>query len=395
LTWIYPVTRNAMNDDDNANEQTGPRSEGNLELFFDLVFAFAMSQVTKLMLHDLSPTGFGRAGLALLAVWWAWVGYTWLINTFDTANVWHQAVVIAAMAAMLVAAAALPAAFASGALVFAIALLAVRLIHVLKFVALSSHDDDELRQGTLRLAPAFVAAPACIVAAAFLHTPIRELMWVVAAVIDYGAPAVLGLGGFRVSPSYFVSRHGSIIIIALGEVIVQLGAAATDLRRLEVIAALVVGVAIMATFWWTYFGLTAGAQQRLEQATGTERANLARDAYSYLHLPLVAGIMLFAVGAHATVAHATAPLPLLSAIALAGGMALFYLGDVAYRWRDHRQVPVDRTATGLAAAATLPVLLHMPAIGALGLLTGIGVCRLLWELWRHPRIGPVVAGYAR
>ena len=164
---------------------------------------------------------------------------------------------------------------------------------------------------------------------------------------DYGAPAVLGLGGFRVSPSYFVSRHGSIIIIALGEAIVELGAGATDLHRFPVIAAMVLGVAIMATFWWTYFGLTGGAEQRLEQVTGTERAHLARYAYSYLHLPLVAAIMLFAVGAHAAVAHAMDPLPLLPAIALAGGTALFYLGDVGYRWRDHRQVPIDRAAAGL------------------------------------------------
>lgn len=382
-------------DDENSVHTRGPRSEGNLELFFDLVFTFAMSQVTLLVLHDLSPTGFVRAALALLAVWWAWVGYTWLINTFDTANVWHEAVVIAAMAAMLVAAAALPAAFASGALVFGIALLVVRLIHVVKFVALSSREDAALRRGTRRLAPAFVAAPACVVAAAFVGSPGRELLWVAAAVIDYGAPATLGLGGFRVSPSYFVSRHGSIIIIALGEVVVGLGGAAKDLGRWEVIAALVLGVAVMATFWWTYFGLTSGAQQRLEQTTGTERAHLARDAYSYLHLPLVAGIMLFAVGAHATIEHAKVPLPLLPAVALAGGMALFYLGDVAYRWRDHRQLPVDRTVTGVAAAVTLPVLLHMPAIAALGVLAGIGVCRLVWELWRRPRVGPALAGQAR
>ncbi|MCW2517738.1 MAG: putative low temperature requirement protein [Mycobacterium sp.] len=379
----------------NSSEHTGSTSEGNLELFFDLVFTFAMSQVTQLMLHDLSPRGFGRAALALLAVWWAWVGYTWLINTFDTAGVWHEAVVIAAMAAMLVAATALPTAFTSGALVFAIALLVVRLIHVAKFVAYSSDEDADLRQSIRRIAPAFVAAPACIVAAAFVATPGRELLWVAAAVIDYGTPAVLGLGGFRVSPPYFVSRHGSIIIIALGEAIVELGSGATDLHRFEVIVALVLGVAIMATFWWTYFGLTGGAEQRLEQATGTERANLARDAYSYLHLPLVAGIMLFAVGAHVAVEHATVPLPLLAAIALAGGMALFYLGDVAYRWRDHRQIPIDRTATGLAAAATLPALLRMPAIAALGLLTGIGCVRLAWELWERPRIGPGVAGQAR
>jgi len=269
------------------------------------------------------------------------------------------------------------------------------LIHVVKFVALSSHEDAALKRGTRRIAPAFVAAPACIVFAAFVESPARELLWVAAAVIDYGAPAVLGLGGFRVSPSYFVSRHGSIIIIALGEVVVELGGAARDLGRWDVIAALVLGVAVMATFWWTYFGLTSGARQRLEQATGTERAHLARDAYSYLHLPLVAGIMLFAVGAHATIEHATHPLPLLSAIALAGGMALFYFADVAYRWRDHGQAPVDRTVTGVAAAASLPALLHIPALAALGLLAGIGGCRLAWELRRRPRIGPALAGQPR
>ncbi|OBI88711.1 low temperature requirement protein A [Mycobacterium asiaticum] len=382
-------------EDQESDERAGSTSEGHLELFFDLVFTFAMSQVTQLMLHNLSPSGFGRAALALLAVWWAWVGYTWLINTFDSQGVRHEAIVIAAMAAMLVAAAALPTAFTSGALVFAIALLVVRLIHVAKFVAYSSDEDPGMRRSVRRIAPAFVAAPACIVAAAFVGTPGRELLWIAAAMIDYGAPAVLGLGGFRVSPSYFVSRHGSVIIIALGEAIVELGAGATDLHRFEVITALVLGVAIMATFWWTYFGLTGGAEQRLEQATGMERAHLARDAYSYLHLPLVAGIMLFAVGAHAAVAHATAPLPFLPAVALAGGMMLFYLGDVAYRWRDHHQVPIDRTATGLAAAATLPVLLNLPSVASLGLLTAIGWVRLAWELWRRPRIGPGIAGQAR
>jgi low temperature requirement protein LtrA len=388
-------TDTVTGDHQSSSGRGGTTSEGNLELFFDLVFTFAMSQVTQLMLHDMSPRGFGRAALALLAIWWAWVGYTWLINTFDSRGVRHQAIVIAAMAAMLVAAAALPMAFSSAAFVFAIALLVVRLIQVVKFVAYSSDENDDMRRTVWRIAPAFVAAPACIVAAAFVDTPARELLWIAAAVIDYGAPAVLGLGGFRVSPSYFVSRHGSIIIIALGEAIVEMGAGATDLHRSEVVVALVLGVAIMATFWWTYFGLTGGAEQRLEQATGTERANLARDAYSYLHLPLVAGIMLFAVGAHAAVAHTTASLPLLPSIALAGGMAMFYLGDVAYRWRDHKQVPVDRTLTGLAAAATLPAVLHMPAIAALGLLTGIGSVRLAWELWQRPRIGTGVAGQAR
>lgn len=186
--------------------------------------------------------------------------------------------------------------------------------------------------------------------AAFVDTPGRELLWVAAAVIGYGAPAVVGLGGFRVSPSYFVSRHGSIIIITLGEAIVEFGSGATDLHQAEVISALVLGAAIMV------------------------------------------GVMLFAVGAHDAVAHTTAPLPLLPAVALAGDMALFYLSDVAYRWRDHHQVPIDRAATGFAAAAVLPVLMHLPASAALGVLTAMGWVRLGWELWRRPRIGPEVAG---
>ncbi|WP_240431223.1 low temperature requirement protein A [Mycobacterium kyogaense] len=384
-----------MSDDHTDTTTQEATSEGNLELFFDLVFSFAMSQVTQLMLQDLSPAGFGRAALALLAVWWAWVGYTWLINTFDSQGVRHQAVVIAAMAAMLVAAAALPMAFSSAALVFGLALLVVRVIHVVKLVAYSSGDNAEMRRSVWRLAPCLVAAPACIVAAAFVDSPGREVLWVAAAVIDYGAPAVFGMGGFRVSPSYFVSRHGSIIIIVLGEAIVELGSGAEDLHRAAVIAALVMGVAIMATFWWTYFGLAEGAEKRLEQVTGDERADLARDAYSYLHLPMVAGVILFAVGAHTAVAHTSDPLPTLPAIALSGGMALFYLGDVAYRWRDHHQVPMDRAVTGCAAAAVLPVLLHLPAIASLALLTGIGWVRLAWELWKQPRIGTGVAGQVR
>jgi low temperature requirement protein LtrA len=384
-----------MSPDDSDDTGRGPTSEGNLELFFDLVFTFAITQVAQLALHDLSPQGFGHAALALLAVWWAWVGYTWLINTFDTADVRHEAVVIAVMAAMLVAAAALPTAFSSGALLFGIALLLVRLVHIAKFVAYSSDESAELRRTVRRLAPAFVAAPACIVAAALVDSPGRELLWVAAAVIDYGAPAVLGLGGFRVSPSYFVSRHGSIIIIVLGEAIVELGSGAGDLHRAEVIVSLVLGVAVMATLWWTYFGLASGAEQRLAQAAGAERAHLARDAYSYLHLPMVAGVLLFAIGAHVAVAHAMAPLPLLPTFALTGGMAMFYLADVAYRWRDHRQVPADRAATGVAAAASVPVVLHVPAVIALGVLTGIGGIRLAWELWRRPRIGTGVAGQAR
>jgi low temperature requirement protein LtrA len=390
-----------MTDDDASGgdqslDSGDERSQGNLELFFDLVFTFAMAQVTQLVLHNMSWSGMGQAALALLAVWWAWVGYTWLTNTFETARVGHQSLIMAAMAAMLVAAVALPTAFTSGALVFGVALSVVRLIHVGKFLAYSRREDDaDLESAARRIAPAFVVAPALIVLAAFVDHPYRELCWVGAALIDYGAPAVLGMGGFRVSASYFVERHGSIVIIALGEAILELGGGAKDLHRLGVIAALVLGVAVSATLWWTYFGLTGGAKQRLAQANGVERAVLARDAYSYLHLPLIAGIMFFAVGEHVAVAHVDAPLELLPALAMTGGVALFYVGEVAYRWRDHHQFTADRALTAMACAAVFPAALQLPALATMSILAGIGFARVGWELWRRPQIGPVTAGAPR
>ncbi|CAM2785093.1 low temperature requirement protein A [Dermacoccus abyssi] len=262
-------------------------SVGKLELFFDLVFVYAMAQLTELVRDDVSWRGLGHGVLGLLAVWWAWVCYTWLTNTFTTNRVVFRCLVIAAMAAMLLAASALPTAFSTGALVFGLALLAIRVIHLVLFVVDASHDDEHLRAGLLRLAPSLLIAPVLIAVAAF-PAPYRELLWIGAAIIDFGGPLVAGVEVFRVVPSYFVERHGLIIIIALGEAVVGLGTGASEhLQQPVVLAAAVLGVLIAASLWWTYFGLTAGAEQRLKDTDGPERARLARDAYSYLHLPLV------------------------------------------------------------------------------------------------------------
>lgn len=152
-------------------EAVGRRSVGNLELFFDLTFVYAMSQVTHLMLSDISWPAFGRGVLALLALWWAWVCYAWLTNTFDTARVMYTTLIIVAMAAMLIAAIALPTAFTTGALVFGLALLAVRLINVGMFLVSSSRDEDGLASAIRRLAPGLLVGPTLIVAAAFVASP--------------------------------------------------------------------------------------------------------------------------------------------------------------------------------------------------------------------------------
>ena len=145
--------------------------------------------------------------------------------------------------------------------------------------------------------PGLLVGPVLIVAAAFVASPYRELLWVAAAAVDFGSPLIARISELRVVPSYFVARHGSVIIIALGETIVELGAGATeDLHHPRVLGAVVLGVLISASLWWTYFGLTAGAELRMQRTSAVDRPRLARDAYSYLHLPLVAGIVFFAVG---------------------------------------------------------------------------------------------------
>lgn len=332
------------------------RTTDALELFFDLVFVFAMSQVTQLMLAEGSWLGLARGALALTAVWWAWVCYAWLTNTTSDARVAARILTLAAMAAMLVAAIALPDAFGDRALVFAVAFLCVRLVHLVLLV-LETGQSREQRSAAIRLVPTMLAGPCFVLLAAFLGAPYRELVWILAALIDLGGPLVVGVGGLRVLPRYFVDRHGLIIIIALGETIVQVGTGATrDLSQPGVLTAVILAVLIAGQLWWSYFALTDAAQARLTSTDGLERTRLARDAYSYLHLLIVAGIVFFALGVHLAIDRVFAPLHLLPAIALTGGVALAYAGDVAYRWRDHHRIATDRLIAAAASAALISTL---------------------------------------
>ncbi|KQU70271.1 low temperature requirement protein A [Phycicoccus sp. Root101] len=355
------------------------RTTDTLELFFDLVFVFAMSEVTQLMLAEGSWLGLGRGALALTAVWWAWVCYAWLTNTTADAGVAARILTLAAMAAMLVAATALPDAFGSRALLFAVAYLCVRLVHLV-LLLLDTGQNREQRSAAMRLLPTLLAGACLLVIAAFLDTPYREWAWVLAALIDLGGPLVLGVGGLRVLPRYFVDRHGSIIIIALGETILQVGTGAhPHLSDAGVITAVVLALLIAGQLWWSYFGLTDAAQARLVSTPGLAQTRLARDAYSYLHLLIVAGIVFFALGLHRAIDKVFDPLPLLHAVALTGGVALAYVGDVAYRWRDHHRLAADRLIAAAASGAIVAPALFAPAVLTLAALVAIGAVRIVWE----------------
>jgi low temperature requirement protein LtrA len=295
-----------------------------LELYFDLVFVFAFTQVTTLLSDDPTWGGLGRGLLILAALWWAWAGYAWLTNTVnpDEGAVWGAMLV--AMAAMFVAALAVPDAFGHHALVFGAAFLIVNLMHIALFV-LAGRGDADLLAAVLRIAPSTLAGTALIIGAAFVHGAVRAMFWLAALAVGYFAPLLGGMSGWRVHPAHFVERHGLILIIALGEslVAIGLGARGTGIGA-GVIVAAVLGFVVATSFWLAYFDFfPMRGRQMLEERRGEARTALARDAYTYLHLPMVVGIVLFALAMKETLAHVGDELDTIPALGLCGGSALY------------------------------------------------------------------------
>jgi low temperature requirement protein LtrA len=342
-----------------------------LELFFDLVFVFALTQVTVFLTDHPTWTGMLQGVALLAALWWGWVGYSWLTNAVPAEEaIPARLVILTAMAAMLVASLAVPDAFGEYGVIFGVAYFVVHLLQVLLY-ALATGREPEQRRAILRLAPGFLAAPALLIVAGFLDGPAQGWLWAVALAIDYGVAAVRGVSGFRVHAGHFVERHGLIIIIALGESIVAIGVGASGLTlRAGVVVGAVLGVALAAALWWTYFDLVVlFAERRLSAVKGEERARLARDSYSYLHLLMVAGIIFVALGVKKTIADIGDPLGTIPAVALCGGVALYLLGHNAFRLRDFGSVSVPRLVVTILCCALVLMAVSVSSLITLAILT--------------------------
>jgi low temperature requirement protein LtrA len=351
-----------------------------LELFFDLVFVLALTQVTAFLADHSGWLGMLQGAALLAVLWWAWATYSWLTNAVSTEEaIPARLVVLAAMAAMLVCALAVPDAFGRNALPFALAYAVVRALQVALFLTAGGDNAPAAQRAILRLAPGYLGAPALLIGAALVDGPPRAALWVAAFALDIGIAYVGGVAGFRVHAAHFAERHGLIVIIALGESIVALGVGAEGLpleRGLAAGAGL--GVALAAGLWWAYFDIvTLYAERDLAAATGEARARLARDAYSGLHLPLVAGIIFAAYGLKVVLAHVADPLGLRAAVALCGGVALFLLAHNAIRLRLAGSVSVPRLVVAAAAIALIPVAVRVDALATLAILValvaGLGV----------------------
>jgi len=355
-----------------------------LELFFDLVVVFAITQVTGFLSHDPTWGGLLRGLLLLGALWWAWSAYAWLTNTLDPEEGVVRLAVLAAIAAMLLVSLAAPQAFGSDGVIFGVAYFVVRMLHLVLY-AIAGRGDRDLFRAVVRIIPPATLAPALLVVAGFLHGSGQLALWDAALAIDYLGPVVGHMRGWRVSPEHFVERFGLIVIIALGESIVAIGVGAAGLRLdAGVIAAALLGIIVAACLWWSYFDwVVYVAQARLAEATGEARAALARDAYSYLHLPMVGGIVLFAFGLKTTLADVGGSLRILPALGLWGGVALYLLAHVALRLRIGGGLGWGRPIATVLLLGLLPVATHVPAGTALGLVAAVCVSLIVYEVVRH------------
>lgn len=352
-----------------------------LELFFDLVFVLSFTQVTATIAHDPTWEGLGEGVLILAAVWWAWAAYGWLTNAIDPDENLNRLAMFGAMAAMLVVSLAIPETFGDLGLLFGCAYFTVRALHLLLYVTNTKRNDDtDDLNAIMKLAPGLLLGSALLVVAGALDGGARTSLWIIALLIDWSTPLLFGTEEFNLHPGHFAERYGLIIIIALGESIVAIGAGAGfELNAQEVIAA-ILAIASVAALWWAYFDVVAiVAERRLTEAPKGEQAPLARDSYSYIHFPMILGIVLLAVGLKKTELAVDEPLKTIPAVALCGGVALYLLAHIAFRYRNVGTMNWHRALAAGAVLALIPLALEVDALWSVAAVTGLLILLIVFE----------------
>jgi low temperature requirement protein LtrA len=354
-----------------------------LELFFDLVFVLAITQCTQLMADEPTWEGISKGLLVLAVLWWSWIGYAWLTSVLDPEEGAVRLVIFAAMAGLLVASICVPGAFDDSALIFALAYAVVRAAHIALFW-IASEDDSELRRSTSSLGLSTAIACAILIGASFLDGPVQGAAWLAAILIDFGGPYIFRSEGWKLVPEHYAERFGLIIIIALGESIVAIGAGVTGEITAGIVATAVIGVILAAMMWWAYFDTVALASRRRLASIEDrkERNEMARDSYSFLHLPMVAGIVLVALGMKKTIGHFDEALKVETATALIGGFSVYLLAHVAFRMRNVHSMAWRRLFVAIGVLALIPAGVELPALATLSILTAIACALIAYETIR-------------
>jgi low temperature requirement protein LtrA len=355
-----------------------------LELFFDLVFVLAITQCTQLMADDPTWEGIARGVLVLALMWWAWVGYAWLTSVVEPEEGGVRLVIFAAMAGLLVVSLCVPGAFGDEATLFACAYAVVRFGQIGLFL-IASRDEPELRHSVWGLAGGTAVGTGLLIVGSFFETEAQFAIWSLALALDVAEPYFFGSEGWKLQPSHFAERHGLIVIIALGESIVAIGAGAAVAVDAGVVIAATLGIVIASALWWLYFDVVAlVAERRLAEAeVGKVQNEMARDSYSLIHFGMVAGIILAALGLKKTIGDVDAPLKVEVATATLGGIALYLLAHVAFRWRNVHSLNRRRLACAVAMLALIPLATEISAIATQAVIAGLLVILIVYEVMRY------------
>ena len=356
-----------------------------VELFFDVVFVFTLTQLTGFLEHDLTLGGFGRILLLFGILWWMYGGYAWLTNHVPPRRASQKLLLFLGMIGFFLAALGIPHAYDRHVLVFGGGYLVVILVHLVLF------SQSDATRGVARLAPFNIGSALLILAAGFFPVsyviPIWLTAFVLMAVVPYLVPRYSWVGvarSFHVAAGHFVERHGLLVLIALGESVIAIGAGA-DLEHLTpgTVVTMVLALVLPAIFWWTYFTDVAAAEHRLGQLDQEQRSLMATRVYFFLHIPILLGIIISAAGIHSAVAHPGQPSSPPSALALSGGVALFLAGIAGVRSALRLASPASRVLGGVLTLATIPIGVASSAGIHLAAVVLVGVLMLVLTSGEH------------
>jgi low temperature requirement protein LtrA len=354
-----------------------------LELFFDLVFVFTITQLTAVLVAGGDAAAIAQVLVMLAVIWWMYDGYAWLTNAIATDHLRHRLLLIGGMGAFLVIAVAIPDAYAGKGLAFGIGYLAVVALHAGMYVRGTSL--SEVR-AILRLVPFNLGAAALVLVGGALGGDAQWVAWVVAAVLLWFTPWLTSTEGFVIAAEHFVERHGLVVIVALGESIVVIGAAASLALDAGLVLVVLLALALSASFWWLYFSDEGAVERAMVDAPAERRPGLALTAFGYWHYGLLLAIVAVAAGLKKAVGDPYDPLDGWIATELAIGTALFVACEVGFR----RTLGIGRSGIRLAAAAaalaTIPLGTELAATAQVGALAAIVTVALAAEGFGAARI---------
>ncbi|MBJ7347262.1 MAG: low temperature requirement protein A, partial [Thermoleophilaceae bacterium] len=365
----------------------GEERATSLELFFDLVYVFAITQLAIALVSDISVAGIGQSMLVLLAVWWAWNYTTWMTNWFDPDLITVRLVLMATMLLSLLMAVAIPTAFTTGGLFFAISYVTLQALRNGFNVVTMPHGNPR-RTSFTRIFVWGVAAGIFWIAGGLSHGDARVALWVMAVAIDYAGPFARywtpGLGpsaldDWDIDAGHFAERFQLLIIIALGESIVVIGSSvAATVVTLETVLALVIGFITTACMWWLYFDFIAEAARR-RLAMAPDPGKLARDGFTYLHLPLVAGIIAYAVALKLVIKHPAEELTGNEILITVIGPILYLLGHAGFRYRMTGTFSKPRIVATAALIALVPLASQVDSLAFIALVMTVMLVLVVWE----------------